>query len=794
MHDARTAQDLEWSRLLVHIATHCEGDSARARLLSREPKADALAAQECMRRTAESMAARGADEPPPCRAVPDVLPALQRLGKQATLSGTEFRDLSRVLALACDLDRWQSARAGRYPRLALVFAGDASLPRLQRAIDDAIDDDGSVADRASPELAAARRRAQDARSELKTRLAELVRRHASALSDQYWTERDGRYVLPVRADAHTRVSGIVLGSSASGATLFVEPREITPLGNRLSVALAEEEREAARVLARLSTAFFSCVGELTAAFEACLEVDVLAALVSWADATHSLALEPESEPLLSVRGARHPLLVAQGQTVVPSDLELSTRQALVVSGPNAGGKTVALKCAGLLAWCVRAGIPVPVLPGSRIGFFDPVLTDVGDEQSLERSLSTFSAHVERLSEILAATVPGALLLLDEVAAGTDPEEGAALATAVIEHAVERGAATFVTTHYERLKERALEDPRFVNASVGFDFERMEPTFRLSIGFPGASSALAVARRHGIPASVVERAEALLPEASQGREHVIQRLERERLRFEAARQEAERDLSLQKLRSAEREAELEREQERERARLARQASELSAEVRRARGALAAAQKRLAQGVDAAELRAVAAEVNEAARQVAIGSRLTTVTQATKRARTEPAPEQALTVGTRVFVVSLNAAAEVLAEPDRGRVRVAAGALKLTVPVADLRLANREERSPKKPVPRAPSTHHVDGYVPMRARDNTLDLRGQRVEEALDAVESFVDRLLRSGERAGFVLHGHGTGALKAAVREHLGSLGAVRRSEPAAAEDGGDAFTIFWLDG
>ncbi len=496
-------------------------------------------------------------------------------------------------------------------------------------------------------------------------------------------------------------------------------------------------------------------------------------------------------------GARHPLLLVQGADVVENDIALEAGQALVISGPNAGGKTVALKCLGLSVWMSRAGIPVPAQVGSEVGWFAPVLTDVGDEQSLLRSLSTFSAHVQNIGAIIEHAGDRALVLLDEVAAGTDPEEGAALATAVLEALVERGAAVAVTTHYERLKELAAESERYVNASVGFDLDAMAPTFRMTTGIPGASSALSVAARFGIPKSVIERARASISVDAVTREELLRTLSSESARLQAARAELERELGLQRQLSAGAEAERDRAREQEKNRLVAEARELTAEVRDARARLRDLKKRMSRGeVESSELKQAERVVNDAARHIAIGGDLSRRVQPTPLDSAE-IPEAELLVGTRVLVPRLGATAEVVTAPERGQVRVVAGAMKMWLPISDLRRvpgggARQRPKAAKKQTAERPALASRDGFCAVRTRDNTLNLIGKRVDEAVDELDAFVDFMLRNGERAAFVLHGHGTGALKQAVRSHLADHRQVEKSAPAEPDDGGDAFTLFWL--
>src|SRR5690606_31724423 len=306
---------------------------------------------------------------------------------------------------------------------------------------------------------------------------------------------------------------IVHGTSASGATVFVEPEVLIGQGNRLKMALAEQEREEARILGVLSEFVAERHAEVVAAVDAIDHADLRQASARLGRDLDARVLPLDLEAELHLEAARHPLLLLDGADVVPNDLSIGSGRALILSGPNAGGKTVALKTMGLAAVMMRAGLPVPAAAGSRCGFFDPILSDVGDEQSIEKNLSTFSAHVTNLRRVIDEAGPRALVLLDELTGGTDPGEGAALACAIAEALCDAGAAIGVTTHYEPLKALATRDPRFRNAAVGFDVERMRPTFELTLDVPGASSALWVALRFGIREDIVTRAREVLPEHS-----------------------------------------------------------------------------------------------------------------------------------------------------------------------------------------------------------------------------------------------------------------------------------------
>ncbi len=795
----KAAGDLGWAELLDRIARHCVGSVAAEQVRAIGIASSFEEATVRVHRVAEALALAERGELLPVCELEDLRDVVERVRRGAVATGVELRSVARLLKAAGELRRFVVRHAESAPSLALALDSEPALDELAVRLDGAIESDGTVSDSASAALRQARRRVVEARRDLTRRLGELLSRYSEVLRDSYYAERDGRYVLPVRSDAHFRVPGIVLGSSSSGGTLYVEPHEVTTLANALTLHLAEVDREEQRVLAELSSVAREHADSIGLAQEAGVLADVLAATARWAGEVRARPIAPAEEPELVLFNVRHPLLVGGTLEVVPNDLELSAGTALIISGPNAGGKTVALKSLGLAAWMVRAGLPIPAAAESRIGWFDRVLTDVGDEQSLAMSLSTFSAHVANLQRIIERAGSSTLVLLDELAGGTDPEEGAALATAVLESLVEADAAVATTTHYERLKEAAAEHDRFRNASVGFDFEAMAPTFRLTLDMPGPSSALAVAQRFGIPAAVVARARRLMPEQALVREDLIGQLSREREALYQARVNAERDAREQARLKQQIEAERATARQKERARLAREAEALMASVRQARARLHEVEKRLRRAdlrsEDLAELQKL---VDGAARPVAVGSELSRASRGETPER-ESLRAADLQPGMRVYLTKLDRQAEVVEVTPKGAVRVLAGPLKMLVPLGELRrgdpkpvAARRSSGKQRRARVREPTG--VDGFVPVRAEDITLDLRGQRVEEALDAVDVFLDRLLNRGERVGYVLHGHGTGALKAAVREHLRASGYVARSHPAEPDDGGDAFTVAWLKG
>lgn len=783
---------LEWTEWLKAMATRCTTQLGQRFIEGLRPAKTESGARTRALRMAEvlELSRRGTELP--TLNLPDAAPVVERVARGGVASGPELHQVRLGLRAVSELARFLAHHASAAPALADHLATEPSLRAVREELERCLEDGGVVSDRASPELDRARRSLTHLRQQIRARLAELIHRYREALQDGFIAERDGRYVLPVRADAPFRVHGMVLGSSASGATLYVEPQEIAALGNRLKLAEAEAEHQEAIVLARLSEVLAPQAPAVLRALEACGEADALRAIELFARKTRAEMLAFGPPGTLTLRSARHPLL-ALGEHVVANDMAIAAGRALVLSGPNAGGKTVALKCLGLAALAQSCGLPFPAEAESSAGYFEAVFSDIGDDQSLARSLSTFSGHIETVRDLVERARPGVLVLLDELAGGTDPEEGAALAVAVLEGLIERRAAVVVTTHYERLKELGAESAWADNAAVGFDFERLEPTFRLELGRPGASSALAVARRHGLAAHLVERADRLLPEASQRRERLLQELERKQVELEAVRREIDRER--EQLAELSRDLELERRRwaERERAELSRAGQELSRAVREARAEVQKVTKELAQTAqDRQALRHAERSIDRAASLVALGSELDQrIRPASPGVR---APE--LGVGSRVRLRGMNTTAEVIEAPDEGQVRVLAGAMKLTVRLDQVELVSGASQ-PKKTArsfgtrPQG-SVDALPPAAPPRTEDVTLDLRGERVEAGLERVDGFIDLLLRRGESVGYVLHGHGTGAMKEAVRSHLRSLDLVSQSRPAERDEGGDAFTVFWL--
>ncbi len=789
----KTFEDLEWGRLSAALRARLAAPRAEEREV---PLAHSLdGARLAMAETAEALALLSRGEPLPLDGIRDIRPGLSRVARQGSLDGPGLRDIEVTLRAASALRKFLAARRQEAPALHRAVAIDPTLDRLADEIGAAIEADGTVSDSASPDLRRLRTEVHNLRARLVARLEEMIQKNASILSDRFFTIRDGRYVLPLRTDAHESFPGIVHGTSGSGATLFVEPRAVINQGNRLKVAEAEMQREEARILSLLSDLVRERVAEVSAALDALEHADLRSASARLGRDLGAHVIEIVDAPEVHLEQARHPLLLLDGVTVVPSDLAMSESTGMVISGPNAGGKTVALKVLGLAALMARAGVPFPAAEGSRIGFFDPVLTDVGDEQSIEKNLSTFSAHITNIARILDATRRGAMVLLDELATGTDPAEGAALACAIAEEVVARGGLLAVTTHYEQLKALATTHPQLRNASVGFDVARLMPTFELLADVPGASSALSVAARFGIDAHVVERARQILPEQARNFERLVGELgsARAALDEERARLSTERrEVAHKKTKLDAREAAL---AERDARRLSKEAEKVSEELRRAHAQLRDAKKALKQRDADAEALSRAKQQIEAAASASAEARNAIARPDGDEEEGRPLSAAELEVGAEVFVPRLKAKAEILEAPRRGQVKIAAGAIRLTVDVGDLRAApeSSDDAAPRGSSGSPPPTAGRSDAPALRSADNTLDVRGLRVDDALGMMDAFVDRLYGRSAPHAFIIHGHGTGALRDAIRSHLDrDQTYVRAIRAGTREEGGDGITVITL--
>ena len=786
--ERKTFADLQWDEIERAVAERCVGP-LRRRL--RLPLADSFGETEralAESREAWSLLAQG--DPIPLSGACELGPALSHLEREGVLEGLALRDLRDTLRSAATLRRFLNQRKGIVPYLQRACATDPTLDQLEEEIDRSIDDEGALVDSASQDLASLRGEVTNLRGRIVRKLEELVRKRSAILQDSFYTIREGRYVLPVRADAHERLNGIVHGSSASGATIFVEPRELVDRGNRLKMAQAELEREERRILIALSDLVRPSTAQLREVVRAIDHADLRAASARLAEDFKGCFAELTEQPQLDLRSSRHPLLALGSASVVPNSVRLQGGEALVISGPNAGGKTVVLKTLGLSALMTRAGLPIAAEEGSVCGFFAPVLASVGDEQSLERSLSTFSAHLVTLKSVLGQAGERVLVLLDELAGATDPEAGAALACAVVKSLVASKAAVAVTTHYEALKALAAQRDDMHNAAVGFDFDAMEPTFHLSMGVPGGSSALDVATRYGLPQTVIDDARTILPEQARTFDTLVSKLESARREviseLESMRREREA-LGAQRAELEQRRARLDAQEART---LSQESARLVEQTRRVQNELEQARRALRERADQ--------EALSASRSALVESRDLLGAMEERSLLLQPDPvvtdsldPETLAVGDRVWVKRLRTAADVLEPPTRGKVRVSAGMMKLWVDSTELRGL---KPSTRRAAPKLAVAHSAAPRKrAVRTQDNTLDVRGLRADDARALAIAFLDRMYGAAEGQAFILHGVGSGALREAIHTLLSEDSSyVTDFRLGTPEEGGQQITVVFL--
>lgn len=729
----------------------------------------------------------------PVEEVEDIEEDLSRATKAGTLTPEAIRRVARIMVVSSHVRQALVATDNSLSE-ALVELGGDSHDLLGQGNDflKAFDESGELRDSASPELFEARRRARSLAEGIRLRLEKMIRQPlvAACLQEPIITLRQDRYVLPVRSDTREPVTGIVHDTSQSGATLFIEPHEIIEDGNRLKIASAEVYEQRQRILQEYSREIAMLTAQIHDNLRMLAAADVVSAAAKLKKILRAELIDLTGETV-TLRQARHPGLVLAGSTVVPNDIGLPKgRRALIVSGPNAGGKTVVLKTVGLIVLMAQAGLPIPVAEDSLCCVFNQLFAVIGDDQDLHRGLSTFSAHVAALARIVEHAGPGTLVLLDELAQDTDPRHGAALAGAIVRALVRRGAMVLVSTHFEELKTLAYRDPLVANASVGFDVENLRPTFVLHPDIPGRSLTLDIASKWRIPESVIADAAAQLDDSEQRFDQMLTHLEQER----QALAELNHDFSA-RLKEVEQEAVW---QQQTRADLDRQRDELHtqadqqllAEIHERRREVAA----LIESLKRAPSLKRAVETSEALkrREEELAERALNRGPKTHDAGIEVA---AITLGDQVRISHLNQIGKVIAlDTGDQTATVQLGAMSIQLPLQQLRLL-KNQRSPKKQHQGTPAQPQASaGIAPLEVRSstNTLLLRGMRADEALHLLESFLDRLFGADEHYAFLIHGHGTGALKTAVRNYLKRSPYAQEFRSGTLEEGGDGVTVVRL--
>ena len=765
----KSAATLELPAILAMLARHAVSDAAKERALAVSPSTDAATVKRLL---AETSAARGMMVKrggPSFSGVKDVRASLSRADMGGCLNIRELMDIAGVLGAARQA-RSYAAGDGRGNEKTCIDGLFNSLITnrfLEDKITGSIAGEDELADAASPELASIRRLIRAASARVRDALQKIISSpsYAKALQDPIITTRSERYVVPVKAEFKNAVPGLVHDVSASGATLFIEPMAAVKANNELRELRAREKAEVERILMELSADCAEHADDITRDFGILVSLDLIFAKAKLSYEYDGM--EPEiSERAISLRRARHPLLPKH--TPVPIDLELGgDYDTLVITGPNTGGKTVTLKTIGLMCAMAACGLHLPVADGSCVPVFDAVLADIGDEQSIEQSLSTFSSHMTNIVRILNECGPNTLILFDELGAGTDPTEGAALAISIIEYARARGAVIAATTHYAELKVYATTAKGVMNASCEFDVATLRPTYRLLVGIPGKSNAFAISERLGVPAEIIADAKGRVGTESASFEATIEKLESVRQALERDRDEAQRKLreaEENRKESAKIKIELSMRLEKAELKAKRDAERIIAEAREtAEAAFAEIDEMRARMNDEEDHRAA----NEA--RAALRRRLNEAEEsfAEKPAMPEEkrGPTRPAVVGDTVELLSMGVKAEVTGINKDGSLSLRAGIMNVTARQEEVRVT---EAQPKKKVASTGNTTFRQAAVAPE-----LDLRGMETLEAIPVMERYIDSAVMGKLHTVTIIHGKGTGALRQAVQQALRKNKAVK---------------------
>ncbi len=750
---------LELDKILDIVASETTCDDAAEAVRSIEPVKTAPEARLLLEETDAAFVLMAKFGGPSFRDLKNVSNPLRRAQAGGSLGMRELLDVAGTLRSIRSLQSWHDKSAGMRTALSDRFSVLSPNKYLEEKIFTSIVSEEEMADAASPALATIRRKIRNASARARDQLDKLVRSpaHQKHLQESIITQRGGRYVVPVKAEFRGEVPGLVHDTSSSGATVFIEPMSVVEANNEIRVLQSEELEEINRILRELSAEAGEFADGIIHSYKCAVELNVIFAKAQTAYRMKAVTPRVREDGVTDLRAARHPLI--HKDKVVPTDITLGRSfDTLIITGPNTGGKTVALKTVGLLTLMAMCGLMIPAGDGSELSVFDNILADIGDEQSIEQSLSTFSAHMTNIIGILNSAGEHSLVLLDELGAGTDPVEGAALAAAIIEELRSKGVKLACTTHYAELKAYALQTPGVENGCCEFDVESLRPTYRLLIGVPGKSNAFAISKRLGLPDHIVDRAGELVSRESSEFERVIGRLEEDRRKLQDELELAQRAAGRARdsIRAAEAkqfEAGVQAKRELEQAR--KEAAEIVAKTRRQADALlneldeARRQKNKALSAEQkARLRSGMRDMETSADPVHH-----------RRDSGDYTLPRELKPGDSVLIFDLDKQATVLEAPRDGQALVQAGIIKTRVEVKNLRLL--EDKGSQKPKGRT-----VTKSVSAPEGGTSLDLRGMSSDEALMEVDSFLDRVGRMNLQQVTIIHGKGTGVLRAAVQKHL----------------------------
>ncbi|MGN1135463.1 MAG: endonuclease MutS2 [Oscillospiraceae bacterium] len=782
-------KSLELHKILEMLSDEASNSRTKEMALELTPCTDLDKVKEEMKKTEDAFELSVKYGTPGFTAFKDIRGSLRRASSGASLSLRELLDIGQMLYQVRIITDWYKSVEEKDTTLSELFSSLSPNNYLEDKIKNSILSEDEISDMASHELADIRRKIAQAGVKIRESLDKLVRNSEvqKSLQENIVTIRDGRYVLPVKAEHKGNVPGLVHATSATGSTYFIEPMSVVEANNDIKILRSREQEEIERIIAELSGDCSYCAETLSADYETCAELNLYFAKANFGAKMKGCIPVISDDGATDLKKARHPLIAAD--KVVPVDIKLGEDyQALIVTGPNTGGKTVILKTTGLLTAMAMCGLMIPASDGSRISVFEHILVNIGDQQSIEQSLSTFSSHMSSVVKILEAADDRSLILLDELGSGTDPVEGAALAVSIIENMIEKGAKLLVTTHYQELKLFAIETKGIENASCEFDTATMQPTYRLIIGSPGKSNAFSISSKLGVPESVINRAKSLVSSENQRFEEVVANLEKARIDLE----NQNRELTRLKNEQAEKTAQLEKELDELNEKKAGELEKARVQAMRiVESCRMQSDELLGQLEDMKKQQNKADLASAKSRQKSAMSKMyDTANPVQQRERKEYKLPRPLKRGDKVLIFDIDKTGILASDPDSsGNVFVQAGIMKTKVNISKLRLIENE---PKVTVQNKKISKAGVQSKLQRKPSLELDIRGCAVDEGIHELDMFIDNAVLTGAGIITVIHGKGTGVLRAGIQKHLKSHPSVKSFRAGLFGEGEDGVTVIEL--
>lgn len=792
-------ETLELHKILEMLSNECSNDKTRQMAREIVPSDDFFTVQREINKTVCAFDLSVKFGTPVFTGIKDISAALKRADSGAVLSLKELLEIKRVLWQINMLSDWYKNIENNDNELDYLFEGLFPNKYLESKLEAAIIDENTLADDASPELASIRKKIANSGIKIRETLDKMIKSSSvnKYLQDSIVTIRDGRFVLPVKSEHKGQINGLVHDTSATGSTLFIEPMSVVEANNDIRILKGREQDEIHRILSEFSSECAQIKEQLDSGYSSLVELNLYFAKANLAAKMNACVPELNDENIIVLNKARHPLINAKD--VVPINFSIGGEyDTLIITGPNTGGKTVVLKTVGLLTLMTMCGLLIPASDGSRISIYKNILVDIGDQQSIEQSLSTFSSHMNRVIEILKKADHKSLILLDELGSGTDPVEGAALAVAVIEKLKSQGSTTITTTHYQELKMYALDTPYVENASCEFNVETLKPTYRLIIGAPGKSNAFAISARLGMPDEIIKYAESLITSENRKFESIIDNLEKTRISLEdnnKAAEEYKKECEYLKLQLIEERERLYNEKEEELEKARRASAEIVNNVQRQSQKLIDELEKIKKEKEKSGF----TDKVHGARQLqkSTMNKLYLEANPVSESRNDdyvlPRP---LKKGDNVLIADTNRKGILVSPPDsKGMCFVQVGVMKTKIDSTKLRLiektntksGKKQQKKPKSYV----STTGVENRMTRKVQTE-LDIRGYAVDDGLYELDDFLDSAVMSGISMVTIIHGKGTGVLKNAVRNHLKHHPHVKSSRKGVYGEGEDGVTVVEL--